>query len=122
MTNVHDASSDERDLRAGLQAGVLAAAPVLLTPNDPSERSVNPLELARRYMAGETITGLAKEYGCGVTTMRAILTAGGATIRKPLNGGKGRRRRIRLRVPGDVDARSVSAAVARALNQDVDDW
>jgi hypothetical protein len=122
MTTVHDASPDERDLRAELQAGVLAAAPVLLTPNDPSERSVNPLELARRYMAGETITGLAKEYRCGVTTMRAILTAGGATIRPPLNGGKGRRRRIRLRVPGDVDPRSVSVAVARALHQEVDDW
>jgi hypothetical protein len=122
MTTVHDASPDERDRRAQLQAGVLAAAPVLLTPNDPSERVVNPLELARRYMAGETITGLAKEYRCGVTTMRAILTAGGATIRKPLNGGKGRRRRIRLRVPGDSDPRSVSAAVARQLRQDVDDW
>jgi hypothetical protein len=122
MTTVHDASPDERDLRAELQAGVLAAAPVLLTPNDPSERSVNPLELARRYMAGETITGLAREYRCGVTTMRAILTAGGATIRPPLNGGKGRRRRIRIRVPGDVDGLAVSVAVATALGKAVDDW
>jgi hypothetical protein len=87
-----------------------------------SEWVVDPTQLAARYEAAETINALAKEFHCGCVTMRALLVAGGATIRQPITSRPGRRRRLRVRYPAGTDPHAMAVRIAAQLGADVFDW